>query len=371
MAGPKTLTTRELNRALLARQGLLTRKRVSIPRMVAQTGGLQTQEPRDAFVSLAARIDGFDPEKFRRATERREIVRGSFYRCTLHTVTREDFLSFRLALSEVIARDSANWRDAYATFDKGKVIAAIEQLLADGEPRSPKVIGDALAAQFPKASREGLMNCARCQVPVAMTPTDDRWGYSRPATLALPELFLGAELAPDTPEAKTEILRRGIAAIGPATIADLRTWSRLTGVKELLEPLIPRLREFRDEAGRTLYDLPRAPRPRPDTPAPVRFLGEFDNVFLSHDDRERIIDAGHSDRFKISTNGRRRYTFMVDGFVAGTWKPKPSRQTVTIEIEPFVKLTRSDRAAVEAEARTVARILGPGAEFKFATSAAS
>jgi hypothetical protein len=361
VARPKTLTTRELNRALLARRGLLARRRVSVARVVEQTGGLQTQEPRDAFISLAARIEAFDPSRLRRAAERREIVRGSFYRCTIHTVTAADFLASRAALADVIERDTANWRDRYIGLDRPAVVKAVKRLLSDDEPRSAKQIGELLQDRFPEADREGLSHCARIHVPVAMAWTGDRWGYSRPPKLVLAERWLGASLAPADAAAREAILLRGIAAIGPCTVADLRTWSGLTGVKESLEPLLPDLREFRDERGRTLYDLPNAPRPRADTEAPVRFLGEFDNIFLSHDERSRIIDPEVARRFTPGVNGRRMYTFLIDGFVGGAWKIEAKKSRATVQIRSFVPLGAGRRAEVERAALELSELIEPDA----------
>ncbi|MGH2959028.1 MAG: DNA glycosylase AlkZ-like family protein, partial [Solirubrobacterales bacterium] len=260
MARVRTLTTRELNRALLARQQLLARKRLSVEKTIYNVGGLQTQEPKDAPVALWSRITNFDPKKLREAAEKREIVRGSNLRCTIHTVTAQDFLDYRVTLSNVIERDTANWRDRYLGLDIPAVSKAVKKLLADDQPRTGREIGEALQAQFPKVNREGLTHCARIHVPVVMTPTDDRWGYSRPPKLALAERYLGEKLARE--DAKANLLLRGIAAIGPASFADLRTWSGLTGVREALEPHLSELVIFRDESGRELYDLPEAPRPR-------------------------------------------------------------------------------------------------------------
>jgi hypothetical protein len=325
--------------------------------MIEQVGGLQTQEPRDAFISLWSRIANFDPEKLRAAAEKREIVRGSYMRCTLHTVTAEDFRKFRLTLSPVIERDAANWRPHYVGLDIPTVRKAVEKILADDQPRSGREIGKLLHEQFPKLDLDGLVNCARIHVPVAMTPTDDRWGYSRPPKLMLAERWLGGKLEKGQ---ASELMLRGLAAIGPASTSDLRTWSGMPGVKDAIEPLRPELKVFRDESGRELFDLPNAPRPKADTPAPVRFLGEFDNVALSHADRARIVNPDHAKRFAVSTNGRRRYTLLVDGFVAGAWKIEAKKGEATITIWPFVKFTRDQRSEIEREAAGLAELIEPG-----------
>lgn len=345
---PRILTTAQLNRALLARQGLLQRKRVSVPKMIDQVGGLQTQEPKDAFVSLWSRIEGFDAQKLRRATERREVVRGSNLRCTIHSVTADSFLDHRLTLSQIIERDAVNWRDQYVGLDVPRVIRATHDLLADGQPRSAKQIGLELQPLFPKARREGLSHCARFHVPMVMTPTDDRWGYSRPPKLMLAEQWLGAPLR-ERPLG--ELLLRGLSAIGPASTSDLRTWSGMTGVREALEPLVDDLKVFRDESGRELYDLPSAPRPRADAPAPVRFLGEFDNVALSHADRARIIDPVDAKLYNFSKNGRRAYAILIDGYVRGSWQLTAKKGEARLTLMPFHEEPRAvlDELAAEGE----------------------
>ncbi len=289
-------------------------------------------------------------------------MRGSNLRCTIHTVTAEDFRDFRLTLSNVVERDMANWRDRYAGLNIADVTSAVRELLADGEPRTAKAIGEALQAQFPQVHREGLSHCARIHVPMVMTPTDHRLGYPRPPLLMLAESWLEAPLAPATPEAKAELLRRGIAAIGPTSTADLRTWSGMTGVKEALEPLLPELVQFRDEAGRTLYDLPDSPRPRATTEAPVRFLGEFDNVALSHADRARIIDPADAKLFNLSKNGRRAFTVLIDGFVGASWRIERKKDDARIMLLPFHKESRSTLDAVAAEGEALLHFIEPDAK---------
>ncbi|MBI5311309.1 MAG: AlkZ family DNA glycosylase [Actinobacteria bacterium] len=358
---PRTLDNRQLNRALLARQQLLKRKRLPVAKTLHNVGGLQTQEPRDAFIALWSRIDGFDPAKLRAAAGSGKIVRGSYLRCTVHTVTADDFAGFRLPLAEVIARDTSNWRHVYEHIDIAVVAKAVRKLLSDDEPRSAREIAAALQPQFPKAPPEGLAHCARIHVPLVMAPTGDRWGYSRPPRYLLAERWLGRKLLSTT--SKGELLLRGIAATGPCSTADLRTWSGLTGVKETLIAIAPELMVFRDERGRELYDLPEAPRPRADTPAPVRFLGEFDNAVLSHDDRARIVDPDRAKRFNVSKNGRRLYTFLVDGFVAGAWKVdrKSKRAPATLEMTPFDRFSRSTEADLQTEAQKLIQMLEPDA----------
>jgi hypothetical protein len=359
VARVRTLTTRELNRALLARQQLLTRKRLSVEKTIHNVGGLQTQEPKDATVALWSRITGFDPKKLRDAAESRSIVRGSNLRCTIHTVTTQDFIDYRFTLSNVIERDTANWRDRYVGLDIPAVTKAVKKLLADDQPRNGREIGELLQEQFPNVNREGLTHCARIHVPVVMTPTDDRWGYSRPPKLALAERFLGEKLVKN--DAKAELLLRGIAATGPSSFADLRTWSGLTGVREALEPHLSELIVFHHESGRELYDLPDAPRPKADTPAPIRFLGEYDNFALSHADRSRIGEAKDAKLLNWSKNGRRAFTLLIDGHVRGTWQITRKKQEARIILMPFDKQPKQTLDEVATEGEALLHVVEPDA----------
>jgi hypothetical protein len=163
-------------------------------------------------------------------------------------------------------------------------------------------------------------------------------------------------------DALGELLLRGIAAIGPASTADLRTWSGMPGVREALEPHLSELKVFRDEAGRELYDLPDAPRPRGDTPAPIRFLGEYDNVALSHADRERIVDAADAKLFNFSKNGRRAFTILIDGRVRASWQLTVKKKVATLTLMPFHKESNATLDELAAEGQHFVEYMEPSAE---------
>lgn len=356
----RELSTRALNRALLARQGLLARRRVSAARIVGAAGGLQSQEPRDAYIALFARQAGFTAARYEQALARGELIRGSWLRCTIHTVPREDYLALRPTLDRVISPPGYQGRDVYAELDINEVATAASELLADGTPRTARQIGEALQPQFPSASVDSLAYGARFHLRVVMPHVPGaRWGYPRPPVLAPAETALGEPLAA-TPAA-ADLLLRGIAAIGPCSLADLRTWSGLTGIRESLEPVLGGLTEYRDAAGRVLYDVPSAPRPRASTPAPVRFLGEFDNSCLSHASRERIIDPADAAHFAVAKNGRRDLTVLIDGFVGATWRIELSKQAATLSVAPFAPLPSAAAEQLRIEALGLARMLEPDA----------
>jgi hypothetical protein len=144
------------------------------------------------------------------------------------------------------------------------------------------------------------------------------------------------------------VVLRYLAAFGPASAADVRTWSGLTGLREVLDRLRPCLVTFRDDRGRELFDLPDAPRPDPETPAPPRFLPEYDNVFLSHADRSRIVADEHRARL-MTVNGVGPGTFLVDGFIRGTWRIKSTKEGATLLIDPLEPLSGHDRDALAEE----------------------
>lgn len=352
------LSDLQLNRALLARQWLLRRRRATVRDAVHAVAGLQSQEPKDPYVALWSRIGGFTPRRLREAAEDRRIVRGSYLRCTIHTASAEDFVAFRPLLQPVIDREVAGRRGLMGGFDPARLEAAARELMA-AAPLTAQQIGERLLPRFPEAQKAGLAAWVRTRIALAMVPTGDRWGYSRPPRLVPAEDWLGRPLDAGAPLAA--LLLRGLSAIGPANAADLRTWSGLSGIGPVLESLRPQLRCFRDEAGRELFDLPDAPRPRAATPAPVRFLPEFDNALLSHADRARIVPPAHAARFAMAANGRRERAVLVDGFVRAVWSNASVGDAAAIEVRPLEALSRPLRQEVCAEAERLLRMLEPDA----------
>jgi hypothetical protein len=354
------LSNRALNRALLARQGLLKRQRLAIADVLHRVGGLQSQEPRDPHVALWSRLTGLTSDKLHAAAQRREIVRGSYLRSTIHTVASADFLAYRPLLQQVIDREleTAHWRSISGGFDPDRVEPLARALMAE-RAMSAQELGAALLAHFPEADKAGLGHWVRTRVPLAIVPSDDRWGYSRPPRFVPAEQWLQRPLAT---AGLADLLVHGIAAIGPASSADLRSWSALRGIKPVLESLRPQLRVFRDEAGRELFDLPAAARPRAETPAPVRFLPEYDNVFLSHDDRARIIEPQHNRHFTQTANGRRLRAVLVDGFIRAGWSHSCDKGRASIQVRMFERFDAGTREEIAAEAQALLRFLEPDAD---------
>lgn len=356
----RTLSARELNRALLARQGLLKRRRIGIAEAIHACGGLQSQEPKDPHVALWSRVSGFRGEQLHAAAQRREIVRGSYLRSTIHTVASNDYRVFRPLLQAVIDREleTAHWRSISGGFEGGQVEPLARALMATA-PMSAQALGEALLPHFPNAQKAGLGHWVRTRLPLAVVPSDDRWGYPRPPRFVPAEQWLQQALVPAS---LAELLLHGIAAIGPASSADLRSWSGLRGIKPVLESLRPQLQVFHDESGRELLDLADAPRPRANTPAPVRFLPEYDNVFLSHDERSRILPPEHGRHFTLAKNGRRLRAVLVDGFVRAGWSHACDKGRASIEVRSFERFDAATREQLENEADSLLHFLEPDAD---------
>jgi hypothetical protein len=191
-------------------------------------------------------------------------------------------------------------------------------------------------------------------------PPKGLWGHSGQTTLTTAEAWL--DRSPGTDASPDAVVLRYLGAFGPATTADIRTWSGLTGLGEAVERLRPRLVSFRDERGRELFDLPEAPRPNPDTPAPPRFLPEYDNALLSHADRGRIVPDHHRQRL-ITNNGRSLGTVLVDGFVRATWRIAREGGTVTLMVRTLERLSRHDVAALKTEGAGLLDFAAPDARI--------
>lgn len=353
-----TVTRRALNRALLARQMLLRRERVPVVEAVERLVGLQAQQARPPFVGLWSRVEGFRREDLRSLLERREVVRATLMRCTLHLMSRQDFLRFRPAIQPALTGAAQSILGARtATFDLEALLAAAREEYRGG-PRTFSELRSALVERFPNADERAMGYTVRCRLPLVIPPAEHEWGYRADSQFALVEDFLGEP--PAESGAPHELVRRYLAAFGPATVADFQAWSGLRGMAAVFRDLRAELVAFRDERGRELFDLPEAPRPVEDAPAPPALVADYDNLTLAHADRTRVI----SDEYRkvISTkNGQILPTLLVDGFVAGTWKVARERKAAVLTVTPFEALPKGVRAALEPEGESLARFLEPEA----------
>jgi Winged helix DNA-binding domain len=347
------LSQRTLNRTLLARQGLLARERRPASELIEWLVGLQAQEPIDPYVALWTRIEGFDPLDLSGLLERREAVRMGTLRGTLHLVTAADCLRLDpvLAGNRQRAWRSSPFAKRLVGVDVDAVVAAGREIL-EREPRSPVALGEALAVRWPDRDRPSLAYACRILLPLVQVPPRGLWQRTGRTVNTTATAWLGVPMGTDVDPAP--LIRRYLAAFGPATPADVRTWSWLTGAREVLERLRPTLRTYRDESGRELFDLPEAPIADPELPAPVRFLPQYDNVFLSHADRARISGA-----MSWGFDFLRKGVILVDGEISGAWRVAREAKVATMTIEPGRRLTPAERRELDDEAERLGAFLDP------------
>jgi DNA glycosylase AlkZ-like len=342
------LSLRALNRALLERQLLLRRSELSAFDAIEHLVGMQAQSPLAPYVGLWTRLEGFQPDELVRLMNDREVVRIALMRNTVHLVTAEDCLMLR-PLTQVIFDRDLRVNTTFAPRLRGMnvgALAAAGRALVEERPRTNTELGALLQEQWPDRDAASLVFAIRSQVPLVQVPPRGIWGKGGQVRCTSAEAWLGRPLDADpSPE---EMVIRYLAAFGPATVKDLQQWCGLTRLRDVVERLRPRLATFRDEAGNELFDLPDAPRPDPDTPAPVRFLPEYDNLLVSHADRSRVISEVDLETLR-ATERLVRGCVLVDGFFRGLWQIKRQRGVATLHIESYGPLSNHDRDTVAEE----------------------
>ena len=323
----RVLTSRELGRAMLARQLLLERRPLPLARAVERMGCVQSQYAPSTYVGLWSRVDGLRREAVTRALERRTLVQSTLMRSTIR----------RLAARLLAARD----RDPRGAARLGaacpgrrrtglrRAAERLRSLLADG-PRSQKEIAEA-GLWLPGI---GLW------ADLVRVPPAGTWERRRADLFGLAEAWVGPEPELSEVEARQHLVRRYLGAFGPATRTDIANWAgmRVGALAETLEGM--ELRRFSDEQGHELLDLPRAPLPGAEIPVPVRFLPTWDAILLVHARRTGILADEHRTLLFNSSNPQSERTFLVDGQVAGSWRPEGGR----VRLEPFGRLSRASRA---------------------------
>ncbi|MBX3621565.1 MAG: AlkZ family DNA glycosylase [Rhizobacter sp.] len=346
------LSRRALNRATLQRQLLLERSTLAIPAAVERLAGLQHQTPNAPYFALHARLSHFDAAALTTLMTRRRLVRCAAMRSTLHLLSARDLLAWRRALDPTLRRALLASHGRHLKGLDLDAVAAAGRALLCAQPHTLGQLGQALAARWAGHDANALAVAVRCTEALVHVPPAGTWNSFRNALLLPADAWLGRPLEADA--APDAMVLRYLAAFGPASAADIATWSGLGALAEVLQRLAPRLRRYRDDDGRLLYDLRRTSLPDADTPAPVRLLGEFDNLVLSHADRRRLLADEHRPQV-MSINGLVRPCVLVDGEVQGTWKLDRAGREATLVVTPFRRLRPAERAAVQAEAqRTLA-----------------
>jgi len=344
----RVLDARALNRALLERQLLLRRSTISTREAIERLVGMQAQIPADPYVALWSRLEGFQLDDLARLITDRKAVRTSLFRATIHLVTARD----ALALWPIVQPALARLFQSASPFGRQLAGIDLEQLLALGRtlveerPLTSAELRPLLSKRWPKRDEDSLAAAIGYLLPLVQVPPRGIWGASGQPRRTTLEAWLGRPLGKArSPDA---LILRYLAAFGPATIGDARTWSGLSGLSEVFGRLRPRLRTFRDESGRELFDVSEGPRPDPETPAPPRFLPVYDNLMLSHADRTRIVRAGDRSRTGYIA-GPNVGSVLIDGFVGATWSLKRGPGAATLQIVLFDRLPKRERVAVEDE----------------------
>jgi hypothetical protein len=333
------LGRRALNRALLERQMLSSRRKISAFDAIEHLVGMQAQAPIPPYIGLWTRIDGFDPDELSRLITDRDVVRIALMRNTVHLVSARDCLRLRPLLQTVIERGLYARRADIEGVDVEDLASAGRTLLEE-QPRTARELGALIEERWPERDPTALARAVRHLLPLVQVPPRGVWGKSGQTTHTTAEAWLGCPLDPTySPD---ETVLRYLGAFGPASVKDAQTWCGLTRLDRVFERLRPSLLSFRDERGKELFDLPEAPRPDPNVPAPPRFLPEFDNLILSHSDRTRVIAEEHR-KALTSRNGMVPAVVLLDGVVRATWKTERSRGRATLVIEPFETISGGDR----------------------------
>jgi hypothetical protein len=353
------LSLRALNRATLERQMLLRRWKAPMLDAIGRLVGLQAQTPHSWYHGLWARLESFKPESLAELLINRQVVRIALMRSTIHLATARDCLELRPLMQPVIERST---KGAFGRHWIGldiEAVAAAGRALVEEKPRAFSEIGKLLAERWPDRNPAALAQIVRARLPLVQVPPRGVWGKSGTAAHTTAEAWLGLPLA--TRPSLEDMVMRHLAAFGPATVKDIQAWSGLTRLSEVIERLRPRLVTFRDEQGRELFDLPDAPRPDPDTPAPPRFLYDYDNLLLSHADRTRFI-TGEYHKQGFTMDGPMPCILLIDGFTNGTWKITQSRNAATLSVKLFTRLSSEDTAALTEEGARLLAFAAAGAD---------
>lgn len=335
----RTLTLRELNRTTLARQFLLERVSQSSLDVIKHLVALQGQVSNAPYVGLWTRLSGFERESLTHQLEERQVVRASSLRGTLHLLAAEDYLQIHPLLRSTLSANLHRFARHAQGFEMDRFVKEMQAYIQE-QPRTAVELRTKMEEFFPGMGKMQIADSVRMYLALIQILPAGTWGFTGRPTHVQASAWLGQPFV-SSQEGLQNLIRRYLAAFGPASARDIQSWSGLTGLQSTLDVLRPELRIYRDEQGRELFDLLDAPIPSAETPAPVRFLPAFDNLIYGYANRLRVISDAY--RPFLSTGNIIVQTFLVDGFVRGMWKIERRGPLATLVIEPYGPLSPSEQ----------------------------
>lgn len=336
----KTITQRELNRTLLDRQLLLSTSKVKTMQALERLVALQAQVASPPYFGLWSRVEGFNPSELMKLRDQGKAVRAALLRSTLHWVTASDYTWIRPILQPALERA---WQGFFgvrkSSIEVQPLCQAAREILNAG-PISMSSLSDEMLKHFPAWNKHAMEYGVRTHLPLVQVSPAGTWKGGTAARYALFEVAPKADA--------TRLVRSYLAAFGPATPKDIAAWAGFSAIGKTMEAMRDELSTYKDEDGRILYDLPKAKIIAGDTPAPLRFVAEYDNLILAHADRSRIVPEALRKQVFL-TAGRVRATVLVDGFVAGAWKLEKDKKQTRLVVEIFCRQPKAVRDAIQAE----------------------
>ena len=349
-------TPRSLNRALLARQLLLKREKIAVVDAVEQLLAVQAQLARPPYVALWTRLQGFRRDDLTAALVKRTLVRATSLRGTIHLTSAADFLRFRTTIQPGLDKGLASiLKERIEDTDLDAVLAAGRTFF--DAPQTFDALRDHFQTRFPKLDTRAIAYCTRLRMPTVQVPDDSPWGFPGQADFVAAERWLKKK-----PAAKADaaaLVTRYLAAYGPASIADAQAWLGLHDLKPVFAALAKTLTTIPGLKRADLFDLPDAPRPSEDTPAPLRFLPDYDSAVVARADG-RIVPPEQRSRVFLSAL-RVAPVVLVDGFAAATWKVERKKDVATLTVTPFTRLSAAAKAEIEREGTALVKFVEPDA----------
>jgi hypothetical protein len=355
----RMLGRRELGRTTLARQLLLERQARSVGDVLEHLVGLQGQVPKVPHVALWNRIAGYDPAELDRLMTSGDAVRTQLMRTTIHTVTTRDALALRPLLQPVLDRvfSGTAWGQRLRGVDVSDAVATARRLLAE-RPLSRAALIREIGARHPQVDAESVGYGVSYWVPWVQPPPRGLWTASAAAVMTTLDAWVQVEPARRPPPMPPDVLvTRYLRAFGPASVRDVQAWCGLTRLREVTDRM--ELRRYRGPDGVELLDVPDGLLTDPDTPAPVRFLPEYDNVTLSHADRSRVVGDARLEPLQGGSAGWVG-TVLVDGLVRATWAARRSGEVLELEVRAGGALQAGERGEIADEGGGLLDFLAPG-----------